>query len=180
MVGQVLNAKCQEFVLHLLEYFNKEKENGGPLLNICAVQKRVAEALKICEKTVARIVSRKKMNIPLSDLTRKRQKSKTQDVDEVIKVEIRNIIYDMYARKEHITLLTLLPKIREKQLLLDIGKTSLRLLIKSIGFSFKTDNNRRALCEKSHIVSMRTKFLRQYVSNISSPLPLNFVFLDET
>lgn len=180
IVGRVLSAESQQMVLNVIEYFVKEKENGGPLQSVVSVRQRVAAALKISEATISRIVSRQKNGTPPKNkITRCRQKSKSEDVCEAVKVEIRNTIYEMHLRKEHITLSTLLAAVRDKKLF-NGRRTSLHLLIKSIGFSFKSQCNRRALCEKSHVVSMRTEFLRSYIKNLNTPSPLKIVYLDET
>ena len=38
---EFLNPQSQQLVLNLLEYFQNEDENSGPLLSIKAVQRRV-------------------------------------------------------------------------------------------------------------------------------------------
>lgn len=38
MPGKRLDSQCQQFVMNLLEYFEAEKENGGFLLPLEAVQ----------------------------------------------------------------------------------------------------------------------------------------------
>lgn len=49
-----------------------------------------------------------------------------------------------------------------------------------LGFTFKKENNRRALLEKPYIAEMRLKFLKSYMENLNSPTPRQVVFLDET
>lgn len=83
-------------------------------------------------------------------------------------------------KKKHITLDTLLAEIKLRSIV-DIGRTSLWYLLRNIGFKYAKDDNRRALCEKSHVVEMRTHFLRQYTKMSSALMqPGQFVFLDET
>lgn len=106
---------------------------------------------------------------------------KTKDADEAVKQEVRNVIYNMCAAKEHITVDSLLQRIRDKEII-EIGRTSLYRLIKSIGFQYSIDGNRRGLCEKPHIAHMRVKFLREYMEykeNLSYVYK-QVVFLDET
>lgn len=38
MPGKTLKTQAQQFVLNLLEYFEMEKENGGPLESLSSVQ----------------------------------------------------------------------------------------------------------------------------------------------
>ncbi|KAF5307536.1 hypothetical protein FQR65_LT06892 [Abscondita terminalis] len=53
--GRTLRSQSQQFVLNLLDYFEREKENNGP-----CVQERIANALGISPTTVKRIKARKK------------------------------------------------------------------------------------------------------------------------
>ncbi|KAF5284861.1 hypothetical protein FQA39_LY16933 [Lamprigera yunnana] len=41
MPGEVLNSQSQMFVIKLLQYFEQEKENGGPLISVLSVQQQV-------------------------------------------------------------------------------------------------------------------------------------------
>lgn len=36
--GRTLHTQAQQFVLNLLQYFEREEENGGPLILVSAVQ----------------------------------------------------------------------------------------------------------------------------------------------
>lgn len=36
--GKALNSQSQQLVLNLLEYFEREKENHGPLISLDAIQ----------------------------------------------------------------------------------------------------------------------------------------------
>lgn len=159
-----------------MEYFQREKDFGGFLDCIEGVQQRAASALKINVKTIRNISA---SGVVKPNVKRVRSKTKTVDIDPAAKCELRNVIYSMYANYEHITLTSLLKKTQEKQLF-EISRSSLRLLVKSIGFAFKKDCNRRALCEKSNIVGYRSHFLREYNTNQKEAIPLDVVFLDET
>ncbi|CAH2006315.1 unnamed protein product [Acanthoscelides obtectus] len=55
MKGKTLSSQSQGLVLSLLNYFQQEKDNGGPLLPLLAVQERVAQALSISLSTITRI-----------------------------------------------------------------------------------------------------------------------------
>jgi transposase len=94
-------------------------------------------------------------------------------------MEIRDTIYNMYADKKHVTVKSLNTELKRKYIV-DISTASLYRLLGNIGFSFKQDDNRRALCEQSHVLRLRTNFLRSFVRHMESPKPLDPVFLDET
>jgi hypothetical protein len=60
------------------------------------------------------------------------------------------------------------------------SRTSLAKLLKNIGFTYKKDDNRRALMEKPYVVTQRRKFLKKYMDNFASTNPKKVVVLDET
>ncbi|CAH1970170.1 unnamed protein product [Acanthoscelides obtectus] len=62
MKGKTLGSQSQGLVLPLLNYFQQEKDNGGPLLPLLAVQERVAQALSISLSTITRIQRRLSSN----------------------------------------------------------------------------------------------------------------------
>jgi hypothetical protein len=59
-------------------------------------------------------------------------------------------------------------------------RSSLALLLKNLGFSYKKDDNRRALMEKPHVVALRKNFLSKFMKNAESSERKPCVFLDET
>ncbi|KAK4880524.1 hypothetical protein RN001_008670 [Aquatica leii] len=98
MPGNRLNSQSREMVIHLLAYFQKEKENGGPLESVNSVQERVAIALNISKRTVCSIKREKIENPVLSSPGKKRPriKTKTTDMPETLKMKIRDCLYNMY------------------------------------------------------------------------------------
>lgn len=104
---------------------------------------------------------------------------KTVHLEENMKHEVREVIYQMYEKKEDITLKSLQRNLREKQLL-EASTGSLSILLKEIGFKFKKSCNRRALCEMKDVRMKRVFFLRKFMNNKTSPNPKKCVFLDET
>jgi transposase len=132
-----LTYQSEQIILNVLEYFEKEKQNQGSLISVMPPKKRTYFATGISETTLTTIIQchENKDKIPKK---RKRICSKTKDVDESVQHEIRNVIYDTCAAKEHITLDSLLQKIKQKEII-DIGRTSLHKLIKSIGFVYSKE-----------------------------------------
>ncbi|KAK4885304.1 hypothetical protein RN001_001575 [Aquatica leii] len=59
---KTLRLQFQQFVLSLLNYFEREKKNNGPLISLSSVQERVANALGISVSTVKRIKARSALN----------------------------------------------------------------------------------------------------------------------
>ncbi|CAH1982278.1 unnamed protein product [Acanthoscelides obtectus] len=149
-------------VLSLLNYFQQEKDNGGPLLPLLAVQERVA--LSISLSTITRIQRRLSSNgnvLRSPGKKRPRKKSKTTDLHDAVRHNIRDTVYQMYSEKKHVTIANLNKTLKEKELA-SISNSSLQRLLPTIGFKYKKDGNRRFLVEQSSIALLRTKFLRTY------------------
>ncbi|KAJ3643402.1 hypothetical protein Zmor_026115 [Zophobas morio] len=51
-----LHKDAKQMVANLVDYFAKERDSGGPLLPLTAVQDRVAAALGVCVRTVNSVV----------------------------------------------------------------------------------------------------------------------------
>lgn len=177
MSRRVLNE--DELIFNLHTYFTTEKNNGGPLRSVSSVHGRVCDALGIGDtklKTVLRNV--KSGNNQVNSKTYKpRKKLKTSDMPDGMKFKIRDQVYEMRDKKEHVSVNTLMEKLREKQIF-DIGRTSLWKVLKEIGFKYKMEDNRKYLCERSNVVHKRIQFLRQY-SRLKEE-GASFIFLDET
>lgn len=175
-----LTPEGREFLVNVVDYFTREKNNGGPLHSILAVQQRAADCLNISRSTVKRVVASKENAEEMNKENRRRRSHrKSLDVPDAVKAEVRNAVYWMYAAKILITISELLKVIMDKQIW-DFKRTSLWKLVKSLGFKYKKTNHRIGLCEQSHVVTMRQDFLKQYVANLNSPSPLNVLFMDET
>ncbi|KAF5298955.1 hypothetical protein FQR65_LT09504 [Abscondita terminalis] len=159
-------------LINLLAYFEQEKDNGVPLIpltfNVCS---RVATALGISIDSVKRIKSDHRSNPIISSPGKKRsrKKSKSEDLPESSKMCIRNTLY---TKKQHVTVNSLNDELKNKHILLNRA-------LYEIGFKFKKDDHRRSLIEKSHITTMRIKFLQCYMQNLKSEYPREVVFMDE-
>ena len=126
----------RRLVLKVESYFTKEKENMGPLASVLAVQKRTCDACDILEKTLRRIENMDEQELDQVN-KRSRRCPKTIDLPEGTKLTIKNIIYDMYKAKKYVTRDAILQKIKDKELC-DIGKTSLSIVLKNMGFRYKS------------------------------------------
>lgn len=175
-------SQSREFIYRLREYFEKERDNGGPLLPVTKVVDRVCDALKVGKTTVKSVTKEKcplDFNTPSEVLRtpgkqRPRPSSKTS-LDTFQKDAIRQHIHQYYMRKEFPTREKLLVSLKEASLF-DGGKTSLSIVLKQLGFRYKKFSGRRAVMERSEIVAWRGRFLRE-ILNIS---PEKVVWLDET
>ncbi|KAK4887437.1 hypothetical protein RN001_003708 [Aquatica leii] len=105
-----------ELIHNLVDYFNQEKQNNGPLIPLTAVHARVSDALKIDTKTSSNALRRHQNQDENKENEPQRKSLKTKHMDERQKSEIRTTIYNMYINHEHVTLDTLLTKIKEEVL----------------------------------------------------------------
>lgn len=180
--GKTLNSQSRELVIKLQSYFEREYQNGGPLIPLNRVQDRVADALEISRKTVSKINKEKfgpsgseenKLHTP----RKKWRKSSTMlDIDDFDSDAIRNHIYGYYTRNEYPTRAKLLVSLKEAGLF-NGGKTTLSALLKKIGFKYCATNKRQILMERGDILLKRYDFLREARKITDWD---NVVFLDET
>lgn len=178
----VLNSESREFVVRLRDYFEREYQNGGPLLPVSQVCDRVADALGIGRATVTR-VSKEKFGETsmeenkLSTPNKKRKKRcPVTDKDDFDAAAIRNHIYAYYTRNELPTLTKLAVSLHDANLFSG-SLPSLSTIFKKIGFCYKKSNKRKIIMERTDIALARIDFLRK-VKNIDNWDKV--VFLDET
>lgn len=178
----VLNSQSREQIVRLRSYFERERQNGGPLLPVEEVCNRVADALDVSKRTIIRVTKEKlggsgMEENKLSTPNKKREKKCTQTEADSFDVDaIRNHIYRIYAENEIPTLKKLNNTLKETGLFHG-SETSLWRLLRKIGFRYKKCDKRKIVMERSDIVLARCSFLRA-TKNIEDWD--NVVFIDET
>lgn len=184
----VLNSQCREFVIRLREYFERENQNGGPLLPVEKVCDRVADALGIGHATVIRISKEKYgessttalAEVEGKKLTTPNKKRKiaapVTNIDNFDAAAIRNHVYSYYTRGELPTLKKLAASLKDADLFKG-SLPSLTKILKNIGFSYKKSDKRKIIMERTDIALARVNFLRKVKKNTNWD---KVVFLDET
>lgn len=122
----VLNSESRGFGIRLREYFERENQNGGPLLPL-------EQVLGIGRATVSRIskerygklstemAAQDEGNKILSTPNKKRKKvSPVTEIDDFDAAAIRNHIYAYYARSEFPTLKKLTVSLKDSDLLKEV------------------------------------------------------------
>jgi len=61
-----------------------------------------------------------------------------------------------------------------------VGLCTLRTLLLTIGYSFKSVDTRSKLLEKTHLIEWRRRFIQRLNENDSSETPKNVIYLDES
>ncbi|CAH0559696.1 unnamed protein product [Brassicogethes aeneus] len=97
MPGKRLNENQQRFVRNLVNYFQRELENKGPLLPLNCIQERVANGLDISIHTVGNCLRKASASAKAPAQPSISKKLKTTNSPEPIKMETRDVLYDMYA-----------------------------------------------------------------------------------
>jgi hypothetical protein len=160
-----------EIVLNGKQFMKKEAlEAKGQVSKhyrkqLLKVQKRVQEATKVSERTIGRILGEQKKNeaqgTPLSSHGKTHKVPKRMaDIDDFDKCIIRLTIHEFYVQeKMSPTISELFPKLRDR-INFNGGSTSLRNIVKELGFlRKKTRNNRVVLIEKHDLRCMRVSYL---------------------
>ncbi|KAJ3666163.1 hypothetical protein Zmor_001617 [Zophobas morio] len=114
-----LHKDAKQMVANLVDYFAKERDSGGPLLPLTAVQDRVAAALG-----------------KLYILPRNRDPRTKQvcDISTSEQCAIRECLYGMVEKKIHVTRSSLLDCLKEKHIF-EVSLSSLgRILYSLLGF----------------------------------------------
>lgn len=179
--GQTLKSDFRELVIKLQDYFERENQNGGPLIPVAQVQERVAQALGISKRTVTNINKQKfgssgsEDNV-LQTPKKKRRTKPITNIDNFDADAIRNHVYGYYLRNEYLNRIKLLGSLKEAGLF-NGGKTALSKILNHIGFEYKKIDKRKVLLERYDIILRRISFLREAkkIENWE-----NIVFIDET
>lgn len=177
--------KEQVLIMKVLHYFQLECDTGHTILPVTAVQDRVCNALGISKPTLIRI-----KNEGVTDdkeFQQKTQSARCKDWNDpqhvYQKVAVRNRIYAMYEKGEHITMRTLLKTLKDVDGI-NLSYCVLHQTLRKIHFKWQkcSVSNRKFLMEQSHVVDKRITFLREFTANQALPVEqqLQPIYLDET
>lgn len=104
-----------------------------------------------------------------------------ESVNDFDKEVIRRDILAYYERGELPTLASLFQRVKEPPVNFKGGRTSLRTLLKHLGFRFKKHGSNKAIMmERPDVVAARHKFLRELAVNRRSESPRPEIYLDDT
>lgn len=181
--GIAFKGQSRQLVCNVREYFEREAENGGPLLPISRVVARTAAAIKVSEITVMRISKEKyekeaaEAGPSCLDTPGKKRniQKRVTNLDPFAQDAIRRHIYSYYHNRKWPTLDRLHTTLREAELF-EGSKSSLRIVLQDLGFKYKNISGRKMLFEREDIAAWRCRFLREMKD-------INFediVWIDET
>lgn len=153
--------------------------NENSSLLIKDVLKKTSLATGVSVSSIKKIVKEKKENSILRSPKKKVRNKTATNIDDFTKCAIRRMVYNFHeVEKCHLSLPLLLLKV-QKDLNFTGSKSSLRQILHNLGFRYrKTRDNRKILCEKSNIKSLRAKYLRTISKYRSEGRYISYV--DET
>lgn len=164
----------QSVAVKMYTYFCREAKRGKLYRSISKPEKRTIHALGVCKRLFNQLL--KANGVSSSIKTRSLGRKKV--IDSFDKDVIRRTICTMFDSNETVTLRKLKIRLRAENDI-DVSKSTLWRTIRSIGFTFrKYDSGRNVICEKPHLVSMRSKYLREVREMRNQGYDI--VFLDES
>ncbi|XP_068081862.1 uncharacterized protein [Anabrus simplex] len=197
--GVPLNSQACELVRRTREFYEREREfvrlHGRPSVPADQVVERTSQTLGLSKRTVVQKgvllqeLKEKWTGEPssggnraesgdlfLSTPGKKRFKpSPVTGIDSFQADAIRRHVCDYYSRKEYPVVAKLLVSLKQNNLFSG-GKTSLKSVLRALGFRYKELNGRKLLLEKTHIVMARSIFLNKLVGKDLHEV----IWLDET
>lgn len=176
----VAKLKPRELVRRLYEYFEKEKQNGGPMFPLNRIHQRVARALKLKLHSVTQIIGLEHSEGG-SDGTTLKTPGKGQKGRRYIKkldpeyiASIRRHTHEYCSSNEYPTLEKLHRYLKENSVFTG-KKSSLQKVLHEVGFIYK---RRKVVAEKADLTVRRRNFLKT-VTELTDEQWDNVVFLDE-
>lgn len=205
MCSEVIHTQARSIIGAVIEYFYEERNNLGPLKDVKKVLERVADATKVSKRTVERINAQLR-EIKSSDAdtdivpnennyeaentsSKKRRvittprkhpkgtpiKRPVTGLDSFQLSAIKRHILEYYERKEVPTLKKLMSSLQARELYVN-SETSIRRILKKLGFTYKKFDGRKILMEKPSVALLRCHFLRK-IKQVDLD---KAIFLDET
>lgn len=182
-----MDSQARELVLNILTYFQQEKENGGPLINISKVTERVCAATGISERTIYRIKNEARQLPSIENCkvhlkkpgTKRPRESPATTLDSFDESVLHRTIERFYAEGTIPYLGSLLQKLKEEIGYVGSRSSLYRLLVK-LGYKYTKVDRRRFLIRRPDVVALRRVYLRKINSIRMSNPDREIYFLDES
>lgn len=158
----------------MYKYFIRESNRGKLYRSISNPEQRTMHALGLSKRYLHKLLNVNGAVSTVNTLTQGRKKV----VDNFDRDVIRREICRMFDSKETVTLRKLKIRLRIHNAI-DVSKSTLWRTVRSIGFTFrKYANGRNVICEKPHLVRLRSKYLREVREMRNQGYDI--VYVDET
>ena len=160
---KVIHSQSRKIIYNVYKFMKSEgKETSERKL-----QERVAQACGVSLSSVFRIIKEasaytgdtKSFSTPHKKRPRKKVKT---DIDDFDKCTIRRIIHDCHTTEGERPTLKVILRILRERINYNGSVSSLRQIIRQMGFRWKrAENNRKLLIEKHDIINLRVDFIRK-------------------
>ena len=162
-------------VIHRVHGFFVEEKHERSKIHGNEPAKRTALACGVSERTVYNVQQRRAQGGPPP----KRGGSRALVIDNFFRTAIRERIRWFYLRRELPTLSKVLRDCKENiQDFPDIGRTTLSMHLRNMGFKYTKRTGKRQLYERADVIASRAEYLRAVREYRADGRPI--VFLDET
>ena len=176
--GHRLPSQAKYIVESVRTFFNNEKMQQRSTLRNRVIE-RTAKACGVAVRTVYSVQSEFRSSAGILSTPEQRYtKSRVQIKLDDFNVEaICRTVHEFYTRKEYPTLESLLATVKSRGVFSG-GRTTLRLVLREMGFRYKRHENKRYIYEQPQVIQQRHDYLRRLHRNKQEQRPV--VYLDET
>ena len=175
--GHRLPSQAKYIVESVRKFFNNEKTQQRSTLRNRAIE-RTAKACGVAVRTVHNIQNEFRSSAGILCTPEQRYtKSRVQiQLDDFNVEAIRRTVHEFYTRKEYPTLESLLATVKSRGIFSG-GRTTLRLVLREMGFRYKRHENKRYIYEQPRMIQQRHDYLRRLRRNRQEKRPV--IYLDE-
>lgn len=172
-----LTSQSRRIILNVYNHYRNQDERESEM----DVESKTVAATGISIRTLQRIKRQHREHGIQSPPCRTRISPVLGAVDDFDKECLRRVILSFYERGEIPTIESVLEKVKEPPISFRGAQTSLRILVKQLGFRYKkVRSGRFMLMEREDIVVARNKYLRIINGNRNSSNSKQEIYLDET
>lgn len=182
--AKTLHGQTREVIYNVYTFMHSEMVRGTPH-NLKQVQKRVALATGISERSVRNVIKQAK-NIEVGDASsfstpgKKRPKSNSKcKLDDFDKCVVRRTIHNFHTIYKEIPTMEKVHRKLVEDIHFKGSVSSLRGIVRKLHFRWKkTEDNRKILMERHDIRLLRMRFLRSVKNYRNEGRPI--IYTDET
>lgn len=187
--GKVIHSQGREIIANVYNFMKQEAQNKEVTIPLAKARERTAAAVGVSERLVTKINSDfKKLKEDEDCETRqfstpgKKRNNyprRITGLDDFDKCAVRRIIYNFHLQKKCFPTVKLLLQELRESINFQGQKSSLKTILKDLGFKWrKTENSRKLLIETPDIREKRIAYLRSVKRFRSEGRPI--VYLDES
>lgn len=185
--GKVIHSQTREVVSNVYRFMKEEADQKSVTIPLPKARQRTAAATGVSERVVSKINNELK-NLVTSEenetsfLTPNKNRKPIKPVtflDDFDKCVLRRLIYNFHIVERRLPTVKLLKEALHEKIDFKGSETSLRRILKEVGFTWRrTTNDRKALIEKPDIREKRISYLKALKQYREQGRPI--IYLDES